>query len=188
MRKSEQTRARLQQVALDLIAEHGFEATTVGQITVAAGVSQMTFFRYFPTKEAVVLNDPFDPMIAAAVAAQPGHIPPLARACRGLRAGLGGLDLPDQEQVRQRVRILGQSPSLAAGVWANTAATQEVMASALAEHAPDRDALVAAAAVLGALTAALLGWGARDDEETLAACLLGALDVLDPRPAEREPS
>ncbi len=187
MKKSECTRARLQQVALDLIAEQGFQRTTVEQIAAAAGVSQMTFFRYFPTKDAVVLDDPFDPQIAAAVAAQPGDIPPLARACRGLRAGLAGLDLPDQQQVRQRVRILGHSPSLAAGVWANTAATQEVMTAALARHAPKPDSRVAAAAVLGALTAALLDWGARDDDETLAACLFRALDVLDPRPNRREP-
>lgn len=186
MGRSERTRARLQQVALDLIAEHGFEAITVQQISVAAGVSPMTFFRYFSTKEAVVLNDPFDPQIAAAVVAQPGQLAPLARACRGLRAGVGGLDLPDQQQVRQRVRILAQSPGLAAGVWANTAATQEVIAAALAEHAPETDARVAAAAVLGALTVALLDWGARDDEDTLVACLRRALDVLDPPPAERK--
>ncbi|MEP7054314.1 MAG: TetR family transcriptional regulator [Actinomycetota bacterium] len=186
MAKSDRTRARLQQVALDLIAEHGFEATTVQQISVAAGVSPMTFFRYFSTKEAVVLNDPFDPHIAAAVAAQPGHLTPLSRACRGLRAGVAGLYLPEEQQVRQRVRILAQSPHLAAGVWANTAATQEVVAAALAQHAPETDARVAAAAVIAALTVALLDWGARDDEDTLVACLRRALDVLDPAPVKRK--
>ena len=179
MGKSEQTHSRLQQRALDLFAEYGFEATTVAQIARAAGVSEMTFFRHFPTKDAVVLDDPFDPQIAAAVAAQPGSLAPLARACRGLRQAIGGLALPDQHQVRQRVRIVGQTPSLAGGVWANTAGTQEVLAGVLAEHAAKPDARVAAAAVMGALTAALIDWGSRDDEQTLAVVLLRALDVLD---------
>lgn len=177
--KSEQTHSRLQQQALDLFSEHGFEATTVEQIARAAGVSEMTFFRHFPTKDAVVLEDPFDPQIAAAVAAQPGSLGPLARACRGLRQAIGGLALPDQHQVRQRVRIVGQTPSLAGGVWANTTATQEVLTRVLAEHADEPDARVAAAAVMGALTAALIDWGSRDDEQALPGMLLRALDVLD---------
>ena len=179
MGKAEQTHSRLQQRALDLFAEDGFEATTVAQIARAAGVSEMTFFRHFPTKDAVVLDDPFDPQIAAAVAAQPGSLAPLARACRGLRQAIGGLALPDQHQVRQRVRIVGQTPSLAGGVWANTAGTQKVLTGVLAEHAAKPDARVAAAAVMGALTAALIDWGSRDDEQTLAVVLLRALDVLD---------
>lgn len=180
MRKSERTRAHLQQVALDLIAVQGFDATTVDQIAATAGVSHMTFFRYFPTKDAVVLTDPFDPQIAAAVAAQPGDIPPVARACRGLRAPLGQLDLPEQEQVRQRVRIFASTPSLAGGVWANTVTTQEFVTTALAEYVPEPDARVAAAATIGALTAALIDWGSRHDDQTLPAALLRALDVLDP--------
>ena len=125
--KSGQTRSRLQRQALDLFEEYGFEATTVEQIARAAGVSEMTFFRQFPTKDAVVLDDPFDPQLAAAVAAQPESLGPLARTCRGLRHSIGDLALPDQQQVRQRVRIVGQTPSLAAGVWANTTATQDVL-------------------------------------------------------------
>lgn len=179
MGKSQETHSRLQQRALDLFAEYGFEATTVEQIARAAGVSEMTFFRHFPTKDAVVLEDPFDPQIAAAVAAQPGSLGPLARACRGLRQAIGGLALPDQHQVRQRVRIVGQTPSLAGGVWANTTATQEVLTRVLAEHADEPDARVAAAAVMGALTAALIDWGSRDDEQALPGMLLRALDVLD---------
>ena len=180
MGKSEQTHSRLQQGALDLFAEYGFEATTVEQIARAAGVSEMTFFRHFSTKDAVVLDDPFDPQIAAAVAAQPGGLAPLARACRGLRQAIGALALRDQHQVRQRVRIVAQTPSLAGGVWANTAVTQEVLTGVLAEHAAKPDARVAAAAVMGALTAALLDWGSSDDDEqTLAGVLLRALDVLD---------
>lgn len=51
------TRERLVDSALSLFAEHGFEQTTVDDIASAAGVSRMTFFRTFPTKEDVVFTD-----------------------------------------------------------------------------------------------------------------------------------
>lgn len=43
-----------------LFVQQGFDQTTVAQIAEAAGVSQMTLFRYFPTKDAVIFDDPYD--------------------------------------------------------------------------------------------------------------------------------
>ncbi|ELB86966.1 TetR family transcriptional regulator [Rhodococcus wratislaviensis IFP 2016] len=71
MSKSERTRARIQSAAVQLFVEHGYDATTVDQISAAAGISHMTFFRHFPSKDAVLLEDPYDPVIGAAVARQP---------------------------------------------------------------------------------------------------------------------
>lgn len=42
---------------MELFLERGFHETTVSDITDAAGVSQRTFFRYFPTKDAVLLTE-----------------------------------------------------------------------------------------------------------------------------------
>jgi AcrR family transcriptional regulator len=180
--RAQRTRDRLQGVALRLIDEQGFEQTTVEQIAQAAGVSHMTFFRYFPTKESVVLDDPFDPALGAAVAATPRDRPPLVRACQGLRAAVSALELPEEEQVRTRVRIGASSPALLAGMWANTVATQDVVAQALTtdpEESPGLAARVAAAAAVGALTAAVLAWSSSDDDVPLATRLVQALDVLD---------
>lgn len=52
-----QTKERLQRSALELFREHGFEATSVAQIAGEAGVTERTFFRYFPSKEAVLFQD-----------------------------------------------------------------------------------------------------------------------------------
>ncbi len=48
------TRAALRQAAQRLVAEHGFEATTVAQIAEAAGVGERTFYRYFNTKDELL--------------------------------------------------------------------------------------------------------------------------------------
>ena len=181
--RADRTRRHLQQVATRLIAEQGYQATTVEQIARTAGVSHMTFFRHFPTKESVVLDDPFDPQIGAAVAAQPPSLPPLVRACRGLRAAIAHLDLPELEQVRARVRIGATTPALRAGMWANTVATQDVVARALGGQAPSLAARTAAAATVAALTTAVLDWGVSEDPATLAERLRQALDVLDPEGA-----
>ena len=85
--------------------------------------------------------------------------------------------------MRARVRIGASNPTLLAGMWANTVATQDVVAQALTDGAgeePELAARVAAAAAVGALTAAVLAWSLSDDDVPLATRLVQALDVLDP--------
>ena len=48
------TRDALIAAATTLFRVHGYEATTIDQIAAGAGVSRRTFFRYFPSKDAVV--------------------------------------------------------------------------------------------------------------------------------------
>lgn len=178
--KPARTRARLQAAALKLFSEQGYDETTVEQIAREAGVSHMTFFRYFPTKDAVVLDDGFDPSIAAAVAAAPAGLPPLERVCAGLRVALTHVDLPEEEDVRLRVRIVAEHPALRAGTYANTEATQEAIAGVLvADGASPFEARVASAAALAALTVALLEWCLSDHNDPMSSRLGAALDVLD---------
>lgn len=59
-RQKAQTRADIRAAALELFAEHGYEATTVAQIADAANVSHTTFFRYFQSKEQVIISDDLD--------------------------------------------------------------------------------------------------------------------------------
>lgn len=171
----------MQKIALEMFTAHGFEQTTVAQVAAAAGTSQMTFFRHFPTKESVVLDDPFDPAIGAAVAAQPAELSAVERVCGGLRSAIAELDLPQESLVRARIKLVGSTPALHAGVLRNTAATQHIVGEALRNTGVCRfEAEVAAAACLGALTAALLDWGLQARPEPLADRLRSALDLLCP--------
>ena len=76
-RKKAKSRAVIQQQAMRLFTEKGYEATTVEQISEAAEVSPSTFFRYFPTKEDVVLYDSLDPILLEAIRTQPAELSPI---------------------------------------------------------------------------------------------------------------
>lgn len=56
-RKKRERRRRIEDAALDLFEQHGFDGTTIEQIAAAADIAPRTFFYYFPTKEDVVLAD-----------------------------------------------------------------------------------------------------------------------------------
>jgi AcrR family transcriptional regulator len=72
-RKRRQTRERIEQAAMVLFLERGFDATTIEDITEAADVSKRSFFDYFPSKEDVVFawQDSFAYHLMAAIAARP---------------------------------------------------------------------------------------------------------------------
>jgi AcrR family transcriptional regulator len=76
-RKRRQTRERIEQAAMSLFLERGFDATTIEDITEAADVSKRSFFDYFPSKEEVVFawQDAFADGLAAAIAARPAGEP-----------------------------------------------------------------------------------------------------------------
>ncbi|MGA7206785.1 MAG: TetR/AcrR family transcriptional regulator [Specibacter sp.] len=186
MGKSERTKAQLQSVAIRLFRLHGYDATTVEQIATEAGVSAMTFFRHFPAKSSVLFEDPYDPLIGAAVAAQPVGLPPLERVRRGLAQAWAQLPEPDRDDTWERVRIIDAHPSLKARMWENNQVTHQVIVTALqTTGAPALAAEVAAGACLGAITAALFEW-ARADTGGLGNLINDALKQLAPPPEGKE--
>lgn len=79
-RKKEKTRADLRACAARLFAAHGFDGTTIADIAACANVSERTFFRYFDSKEALLLPDSVDlfMLIESALAARPADEEPFA--------------------------------------------------------------------------------------------------------------
>ncbi|MEU1973742.1 helix-turn-helix domain-containing protein [Microbacterium sp. NPDC019599] len=184
MGKRARTLARLVDCGLDLFEERGYDKTTVGQIARAAGVTEMTFFRYFPTKESLLLDDPYDPLLIDAIGRQPPSLPPFLRAARGVREAWREVPEPDQPTIRRRVRIAARTPSLRSATWGSTGNTEQAIVGQLTDDgAAAIDARIAAAAVLAALVAGLFAW-ADAGSTSLAASIERALDVIDP--GERE--
>jgi AcrR family transcriptional regulator len=82
--RREQNKRRTHEALIEaagrLFQERGYESTTVKDIAVAAGVGERTFFRYFPSKESLVLQQVRDlvPLLAAEIRERPAAEPPLA--------------------------------------------------------------------------------------------------------------
>ncbi|APU14719.1 transcriptional regulator, TetR family [Actinoalloteichus sp. GBA129-24] len=178
--RSAETRARIQECALELFARNGYAATRVVDIAAAAGVSHMTFFRHFPTKEDVVLEDPFNPFVADLIAAQPLGLPVLERVRLGLLNSTTELPEWAVAQTRERIRLAACEPVLRDRFSAHLHATERCIVDRLIEQAADPlTASTATAACLAALRVALLDWG-EHGEETLNERIVAALGVLGP--------
>jgi AcrR family transcriptional regulator len=80
------TRSALERAAARLFEEQGFGATTVRDIAAAAGVGERTFFRYFPSKEDLVLQETRDliPGLMRLVRARPAEEPLLTALCEAI--------------------------------------------------------------------------------------------------------
>lgn len=115
-RKKAKTRAAIQHHALRLFREHGYGETTVEQIAEAAEVSESTFFRYFPTKEDVVLWDQFDPLLIAAFRSQPLELSPIQAVRAAFRQVLGQVPAQEMEEQRERMDLMLSVPQLRSAV------------------------------------------------------------------------
>ncbi len=105
-RKKARTREAIQAHALRLFTAQGYEATTVDQIAEAAEISQSTFFRYFPTKEDVLLYDPFDPLFFAAYRAAPKELNAIQAVSAALHTAWDHNDLNIEAQWQRQALIL----------------------------------------------------------------------------------
>ncbi|MEV6694628.1 TetR family transcriptional regulator [Micromonospora sp. NPDC051196] len=176
-RKKAKTRAAIQEHALRLFAAQGYEATTIEQIADAAEVSPSTVFRYFASKEDLVVSDEYDPLFPQAFRAQDPSLSPIEALRQAIRATLSDLT-PDQLSAqRHRDFLIVTVPELWAASLGNVTRTIGTMAQLLAERAgrsPDDPAVRAlSAAVFGVMFDVMLRWAKEPELDTV-----GELDRL----------
>lgn len=166
-RKKQKTRSAIQREAMRLFQEQGYDATTVEQIAEAAEVSQSTFFRYFPTKEDVVLLDDYDPILARMIAERPVDEPPVAAIRGAMLEAMRFVFAEDEKLVKDRIEFMLSVPAIRARMFEQSAETQELFCAVLGERTgrePDSfEVRVAAGAIFGALTAAVMYWAQHPD-------------------------
>jgi AcrR family transcriptional regulator len=181
-RKKTATRDRIRVSALRLFREQGYDATTVEQIAAAAGVSHMTFFRYFPTKEDVALSDSYDPLIASHIAQTPATWPVIRRIHAVLAEGLRQVYDTDKETLLAQNRLIISTPALRERLWASQLETQELILRALGDGqgnpGPSFQDRVAVASCLAAATTAILTWVENDGTPELPDLIEQAFDTL----------
>jgi AcrR family transcriptional regulator len=113
-RKKLQTRAAIVDAALDLFERKGFEATTVEDIAAAADVSPRTFFRYFESKQDVVMvkNQEEGEGLAVALTQRPPDEPPVEALRNTITAQVASLESDDVMQ--REMRVMMGNPDLRA--------------------------------------------------------------------------
>jgi AcrR family transcriptional regulator len=135
--------------ALDLVAQSGFEATSVEAIAAAVGCSPRTIYRYFGTKEDVLFHD-----VPAAIE-QLGRdlehhlaegLGPWAAVCESVVDFIAGFDVDDEHRVFpiQRMNLWLSEPALRARYMQLVAETEQVITDVLCHHRgskPEQDEL-----------------------------------------------
>jgi AcrR family transcriptional regulator len=111
-RKKRKTQQALQAAAIRLMSENGFANTTIEQIAEGAEVSPRTFFRYFPTKEAVLLTDLQDELVADYLAQAPADLPIIDTYEAALAAALNSLTSDEWAVEQSRMRLAAGTAQL----------------------------------------------------------------------------
>jgi AcrR family transcriptional regulator len=159
-RKKARTRASLREHALRLFREQGYQATTVEQIAAAAEVSPSTFFRYFPTKEDVVLQDDMDARFLAAFARQAPELAPLAAIRAAFRQTWASFTPQEWELITQGAWLSMEVPEIRARSMNEFARTINAIGAALARRTglrpQDMRIRTLAGAVVGTMMAVFL--------------------------------
>jgi AcrR family transcriptional regulator len=130
-------RGRLEQAALALYGERGFENTTVAEIAKRAGVTERTFFRHFADKREVLFGGGagLQELIVGAVAKAPDSLAPIDAAAAGLEAA--GTEFFVQERrdtSRQRQTVIASNPELQERELTKFASLSAAIAGALRQR------------------------------------------------------
>ena len=120
-RKKAQAMRRAQLCAIQLFEEGGFNAVSMVEIAGKSDVSVASLFRYFGTKEQIVLWDEHDDRIINAVGeALDQELSPLAAVAAGVAHALAGAFRADAELERRKTTLIFREPALLAAFRANT--------------------------------------------------------------------
>jgi AcrR family transcriptional regulator len=174
---------RIQEVALDLFDERGFEDVTIEEIAEAAVVSPSSVYRYFGTKEQLVLWDEVDVRLFEAMETELASGPPV----EGVRTALSGVltqffDRED-ELAKRKTRYALEEPALRAALLEATDALTKRVAAALARassRAPDDlEPQVVATTLIGAMMAAARHWNATGYRTSIADEIERALTIVE---------
>ncbi|MEU8783087.1 TetR family transcriptional regulator [Streptomyces sp. NPDC048637] len=181
-RKKIQTRQAIRRAAYRLFEEQGYDATPIDQIAEAADVSPSTVFRYFPTKEDIVLTDEYDAVLEAGLRARPTDEPMVESMRRVTVEALREISAEDRGELVQRIRLIREVPAIRGRTAENTARDAALISAVLAERtgrpADDLELRVISAAILAALQEAMLNWGEGGQTAELEALINQTMDVL----------
>lgn len=179
-RKKARTRAAIREHALRLFRENGYQRTTVEQIAAAAEVSPSTFFRYFPAKEDVVLQDDMDVRMIEALERQPAGLSPISAVRAAIRDAFASYTEADLEIISETAALSLSVPEIRARATDEFVRTIGSIGEALAKRAgrPADDLAVrtAAGAIIGVMMALTMPWEGWSSDPQTFGDLFGRVD------------
>lgn len=177
-------RERLQQAALDLFSEQGFDQTTVSQIAERADLTTRTFFRYFTDKrEVLFVGDQRAPAIVSeAITSAPAELSPVQVVEAAVR-GISNLFDQDPEYLRKRRAVVAADPSLRERELRKLADMSDAAAQAFRERGLDPVGATLAAELAVTVVRVSIGRWLEDgnsapDKDELSAIVLDTLQRL----------
>lgn len=174
------TKTEIQRQALELFSRKGFDETTIAQVADAAEVSPMTVFRYFPTKEDLVMDDSFDEELVAKLQASDTGQDLITLISGVLLTSLSAADEAARNAMYFRLDLAARTPALRARRGENLFKTQDAIVDGLGGSIEDHrfEVAVAAGACLSALTTAMFRWAAGGGEGEMVALAHRAFSLL----------
>ncbi|MEW1860965.1 MULTISPECIES: TetR family transcriptional regulator [unclassified Streptomyces] len=183
-RKKVKTRQAIRTAAYRLFAEQGYDATPVDQIAAEADVSPSTVFRYFPTKEDIVLTDEYDDDMARVLRTRPMDEPALASVRHVMHEVLSRmLDDPQaRDEMVRREELVRDVPAIRARAHESMSTTGRLLGGIIAERtgrpADDLEVRVFTTAVFGAIHETTMYWIEHHRSEDMIELLDRTLGLL----------
>jgi AcrR family transcriptional regulator len=173
-------RGRLEQAALELFIERGFDQATVTDIAARAGLTQRTFFRHYADKREVLFwgQDQLRELLVSTVTSAPDSAAPID-AVAGALVVAGGLLQDRREHARQRQIIIDANPELRERELIKLAMLAAAMADALRKRGvPDPAASLTAEAGIAVFKIAFGRWLSQPGQRDLPDLIRESLDEL----------
>lgn len=174
---------RIQEVALELFDQRGFDNVTIEQIAEAADVSPSSVYRYFGTKEQVVLWDELDVRLFDAIEAELASQPPVEAMRRAISDIVSQLFDGDEELARRKTRYALEEPGLRAALLEQTDELTQRVAKAVArrsgQRADELEPQVIASTLIWAMMAAARHWHAHGYRTPIGDELKRALTIVE---------
>jgi AcrR family transcriptional regulator len=173
-------RGRLEQAAMELYVEHGFEQTTVAEIAKRAGLTERTFFRHFADKREVLFwgAGALQELLVGTVASQPDSLAPIDTMAVALEAA-GALLQERREFARQRQAVIAANAGLQERELIKLASLAAALADTLRRRGvTDPAASLAAEAGIAVFRIAFERWVNETDPRDLPQLIRESLDEL----------
>lgn len=174
---------RIQEAALDLFDERGFDAVTIEEIAAAAEVSPSSIYRYFGTKEQLILHDEIDLELLDTMRRELALRPPVEAVRRAVAEVMTQFFGRDETLARRKMRYWAEEPAIQSAAALMTEQFTQLISTILAEatgrEPGDLDTEVVATTLVWAMIAATKHWHTNGYAQPLEQELQRALTLIE---------